>query len=40
MLENPNPTACLLAQACQSLWLVQVYDACERSFSFDHVIRF
>ena len=26
----PNPTACLLAQASQSLWLILIYDACER----------
>ena len=24
----------------QSLWLANIYDACERSFSFNHVIRF
>lgn len=33
-------TACLLAQACQSLWLVDFHDACERSLRFNHVIRF
>ena len=36
----PNPTACLLAPATQSLWLVPIYDAYERSFGFNHVIRF
>jgi len=39
-VRDPEPTACLLAQAFQSLWLVKFYDACERSFGFDHVIRF
>ena len=28
-----NLTACLLAQAYQSLWLVDSHDACERSIS-------
>jgi len=28
-----NLTACLLAQAYQSLWLVDFHDACERSIS-------
>jgi hypothetical protein len=32
-LENPNLTACLLAQAFQSLWLVYFYGAYKRSFS-------
>jgi hypothetical protein len=38
--ESLALSACLLAQACQSLWLVHFDDACERSFGFDHVIRF
>jgi len=38
--EDPSLSACLLAQAYQSLWLVGCNDAYERSFSFNHVIQF
>ncbi|MEY2427302.1 MAG: type restriction enzyme subunit [Verrucomicrobiota bacterium] len=37
--ERVRLTACLLAQAYQSLWLVELYDACEHLFSFNHVIQ-
>ena len=38
---EPNLTACLLAQALNSLFgLLSFNDACERSFSFNRVIRF
>jgi len=30
-IENPNLSACLLAQACQSLWLVYNNDGCKYS---------
>ena len=30
-IENPNLSACLLAQACQSLWLVKYDDGCKCS---------
>jgi hypothetical protein len=30
-IENPNLSACLLAQACQSLWLVKYNDGCKCS---------
>ena len=39
-LTVSNLTACHLAQASQSLWLVDFYDAYERSFGFNRVIRF
>lgn len=38
--REPNLTACLLAQACQSLWLGDFDGACERSFCFNRVILF
>lgn len=40
-LDNPDSTACLLAEALISLvWLLACYDAYERSVSFDHVLQF
>ena len=40
IIQSLALSACLLAQACQSLWLVDLDDAYERSFGFNRVILF
>ena len=38
-VQDPHRAAYLLVQACQSLWLVTIDDAYERSFGFNRAIN-